>query len=696
MSDSPDNAGKPQLPPRDGSPAAGEGAEGKPAGAAGPWVYSGMPEFYSTAPLPAAAPVPAAADAKPAAETAPAKTPAAKPIAPPTPSAPPPSPPAMAGAGAHAAKVLEKKQTDASLASVVDTIEAIIIALIIALTFRAFVVEAFVIPTGSMAPTLLGAHFKAICPKCGYEFDFNATVGNQVLGNRGKEYVPERPINAAELRSNSKVPLIPDQGDNIYCPNCRYQIPPTELPQYLALRRLPTGGPNGEQKDYHFPWANNGDRILVLKYLYAVKEPQRWDVIVFKEPQAADSNYIKRLVGLPHETVQIINGDIYAGTGAANPRERKIQRKPEDIQKALWQLVYDNDYYPRDEGRTVVGSPLALPHYQEAWTNPWEAQPPEAAADWKKGTTMQYTGVAPGSLQFNLSPSRLHDYPPYTLNILGYNGDFDDTSGSEANTPRSIVGDLRLEALWTPGAGQPGKAAAITLTLGRPNNCYQFVWDGAGMKLLRRDAKASFQEVNAAVLGQPRVPERGRAYHLAFNNVDHAVQVYINGEKAMTYQEEWNAELAAADVEAHRPDWANSRGNPLDAQEFRRRANSIIRIDVDGACALSHLKLYRDLYYTQVAGGQGTGTLENPVQLKQDEFFALGDNSRKSLDGRMWSQTYEPLGDLELSPGIVPRRYLLGKAFFVYWPAGYRASDKIGVLKELPLVPNTGNMRIIR
>ena len=63
-----------------------------------------------------------------------------------------------------------KKTEDTSLAGIIDTIEAIIIALILALTFRAFIVEAFVIPTGSMAPTLLGAHINVICPKCGYVF----------------------------------------------------------------------------------------------------------------------------------------------------------------------------------------------------------------------------------------------------------------------------------------------------------------------------------------------------------------------------------------------------------------------------------------------------------------------------------------------------------------------------------------------
>ena len=74
-----------------------------------------------------------------------------------------------------------RQNEDASLASIIDTIEAIIIALILALTFRAFVVEAFVIPTSSMAPTLLGAHFNVICPVCGYAFDRNASLNCQVI-----------------------------------------------------------------------------------------------------------------------------------------------------------------------------------------------------------------------------------------------------------------------------------------------------------------------------------------------------------------------------------------------------------------------------------------------------------------------------------------------------------------------------------
>ncbi len=55
---------------------------------------------------------------------------------------------------------------------VADTFEWLITAFILAFVFRAFVMEAFRIPTGSMASTLKGAHFRFRCPECGYQYDY--------------------------------------------------------------------------------------------------------------------------------------------------------------------------------------------------------------------------------------------------------------------------------------------------------------------------------------------------------------------------------------------------------------------------------------------------------------------------------------------------------------------------------------------
>ena len=72
-----------------------------------------------------------------------------------------------------------------------------------------------------------------------------------------------------------------------------------------------------------------GDRIFVSKYTYGYskhsfpfspnfsddrffsKQPERGDLVVFKTPADNRTDYIKRLIGLPGDTIQFINGDLY-------------------------------------------------------------------------------------------------------------------------------------------------------------------------------------------------------------------------------------------------------------------------------------------------------------------------------------------------------------------------------------------------
>jgi signal peptidase I len=57
-----------------------------------------------------------------------------------------------------------------------------------------------------------------------------------------------------------------------------------------------------------------GDRIVVNKYDYRFHLPQRGDIIVFKSPPSAKQNqadFVKRLIGLPGDTVDLIAGDVY-------------------------------------------------------------------------------------------------------------------------------------------------------------------------------------------------------------------------------------------------------------------------------------------------------------------------------------------------------------------------------------------------
>ena len=53
------------------------------------------------------------------------------------------------------------------------------------------------------------------------------------------------------------------------------------------------------------------DRVLVNKFIYRLREPQRGDVIVLHYPRDPSRNYIKRIVALPGDRVEIRNGHLY-------------------------------------------------------------------------------------------------------------------------------------------------------------------------------------------------------------------------------------------------------------------------------------------------------------------------------------------------------------------------------------------------
>ena len=587
--------------------------------------------------------------------------------------------------------VAHKHVEPSGLAGVKDTVEAIIIALILALTFRAFMVEAFVIPTGSMAPTLLGAHYRVICPKCGYEFAESADV------NRQYHRESRRIMGEAEgmLTDNTALPA----EDYRTCPNCGYHISARELPDQppagsFEREAIP---PGLAPRNMFFPWANNGDRILVMKYQYAIAEPQRWDVIVFKEPQTGNVNYIKRLAGLPGETLEVIGGDLYAGAAAAGrPPVLHIQRKPDAVQRGMWQLVYDNDYYPIDAERRRTYA-TAGPGY--TWSNPWKAA--ETDRDhWRiHSPEFIYDGTTASSVAFDVS-GRGGNF--YLYNICGYNPpDFNREPQNYDHyelRPRDTapnpswhkyVGDLHLETLWTP---RGGSAPAISMTLGLPSNCFRAGVTPEGQVLLERLDPQTRQFVPVAP-GTPGLTcaaapalTVGQSFAVAMDNVDHSIHFWIDGKKLIDYE----------------PDWTDAQGHRWVAQRGEGTVPPVVEIQIGGGGTLGHLKLMRDVYYTNGVPNArlpARGTDGNPITLLADEFFALGDNSNFSSDGRFWGMVDPRLLDLpgfrtegNDHSGRVPRRYLLGRAFFVYWPAGFRPMDSIPV----PIIPDAGHMRIIR
>ena len=214
-------------------------------------------------------------------------------------------------------KNIEKTSTSSS-AWIRETVESLAVALILAFLFRAFVAEAFVIPTGSMAPTLMGAHKDATSMEtqfgyqCGASMEFNTNTG-----------------------ANSSMAVVGSVD-----PLSRFEQP-------VDLR----GNPN----DMTF----SGDRILVSKFSYLWNDPQRWDVVVFKYPRDARLNYIKRCVGMPNESLRVRHGDIYTrpkntdeqavDTETADVKKDSvfsIARKPPNVVEAMLQPVSDTNFLP--------------------------------------------------------------------------------------------------------------------------------------------------------------------------------------------------------------------------------------------------------------------------------------------------------------------------------------------------------------
>src|SRR5205085_1115119 len=158
-----------------------------------------------------------------------------------------------------------------------DVVETVVFVVVLVLLLKSFTAEAFVIPTGSMAETLLGYQKVVECPQCKVKFPVNCS--SEVDPSDGSE---------------------PVAVTGCTCPNCRLDI------RFFSPQdqgRVQPG--TGLMKD---PSWRSGDRVLVAKFVYDLleRQPDRLDVVVFKFPGDKDFplsgpvkrhvpiNYIKR------------------------------------------------------------------------------------------------------------------------------------------------------------------------------------------------------------------------------------------------------------------------------------------------------------------------------------------------------------------------------------------------------------------
>ncbi|MFA4992063.1 MAG: signal peptidase I [Candidatus Omnitrophota bacterium] len=97
------------------------------------------------------------------------------------------------------------------------------------------------------------------------------------------------------------------------------------------------------------PTLIEGDRILVNKFIYRFAQPKRGDIIVFVSPEDKKKDFIKRLVGLPGETIQMQNGSILINGedvgGEGNLKERYYYNRGDFGKENESVKIPDDAYY---------------------------------------------------------------------------------------------------------------------------------------------------------------------------------------------------------------------------------------------------------------------------------------------------------------------------------------------------------------
>ncbi|MFN0011990.1 MAG: signal peptidase I [Phycisphaerales bacterium] len=547
--------------------------------------------------------------------------------------------------------------------SVKDTLISVIIAFVLAFVFRGFVVEAFVIPTGSMAPTLLGQHIRFNAEASGMPW----TVG---------------PWNTFPGTMDPK----PVQGQ-------------ASVGDPAVLVHDPRSGQAYERRDVP---RLAGDRILVLKYLYALNEPRRFDVVVFKNPGDPTVNYIKRLIGLPGEQLALVDGDVFvrkAGANDADPANTPITwqepgwtiaRKPDDAARAMWQPVFDSAFAPSNpkgpDGQT--------------WFNPpWRAGG-AGGSGWKieNRRSYEYSGADAATLEWDSSrtfytkpgaPERWEINDRYAYNENPF----------MAGSFHYPVSDIRLKAGVEPSSGGAGAITVMPTIETRGHQFRGIIEAGTARVQMRPFSAQTGPDSDWATLAEGRctVFKPGVVTNVEFWHLDQRLELWVDGSLAASGNYNWTPAQRIAFATGQSLEQIASSNPNASMQLVDARLYSKPRVRWEfsgGAFALHRVGLDRDLHYRparrNVSGQPAWGTHPTTtMRLNGDQFFVCGDNSPASEDGRLWERPDEWVAaEIDPTVGVVPRNLMLGKAFFVYFPALAGSSP-------IPM-PDFGRLRWIR
>ncbi len=344
-----------------------------------------------------------------------------------------------------------------------------------------------------------------------------------------------------------------------------------------------------------------GDRVLVDKFTYTWRDPQRWEPVVFRYPLRRGEPYVKRCIGLPGEQVLIAQGDIYIkrNEGAAI----ELLAKPPRPREVLW-LPYVTrlkdktewvKHFHRSGSAELVDGKIVL-------------------GDGASATFPRGKGDEAGD-------------------AVDHDASFGATESSKEQFGNHIVGDLRIRASANLADGK-----GVEVRLIRDADEYSLVLKAGSVELFHAESggahtsKLAVEDLSGVMVGD--------SVEFAFSLADGELVVEIDGERR-TVQHVGTAlldQLRARDAE---------KRIRLDGPEAMRiaggepaggRRGRIQLLPAGGKASVTVHGIDRDIYYIGRTLEEPRERRELPmgVSLEGDHYFVLGDNSPGSADCRYW------------------------------------------------------------
>jgi signal peptidase I len=424
-------------------------------------------------------------------------------------------------------------------------IAALLLLLAVLIAARLWCLEGLLFPVhivgASMADTFAGPHYQVKCADCGHAFRCDAAATTNAL-----------------------------EAD---CPNCGY-----------AHNKL-------SPADFR-----PGEQVLVDRWVFWFGRPDRGDIVAFTHPNDDAQRVVKRIVGLPGETIAIRRGDVVVDGKPA--RKNLAQLKRQAI------LIHDSQLPPRKS--TEI---------------PARWQPDDVDSYWVE--------IERNFFYRSQVPSGDQPKPRTAFDWLSYRHVLRRTA-PEPHTVYSPV--LDFDAYNSASKRNQNEVADLLLT-----------------------CRASIAKygclVFAAVDGEDRFE-----VHLCHD--EHKLKLFQNGsqpEHLLTeellphrnHDEPIDIEFALCDQRV----LFGMDGRQVLAHEYQRKLPTEKQQDpqlqIGGAGArirISQARVYRDLYYLHPDGTNQNWSA--PQRVQPQHYFVLGDNPSVSTDSRQWPVAEVPLGNI--------------------------------------------------